>query len=62
MCDNPWTQQDAVCDADSLRVRVCAVIKRMQDLGNKVCSEACMFDNAGLEPFMAIIGLVDDFS
>ena len=32
------------------------------DLGNKVCSEACMFDNAGLEPFMAIIGLVDDFS
>ena len=27
----------------------------MQDLGNKVCSEACMLD-------MAIIGLVDDYS
>ena len=38
------------------------LLQNVRDLGNKVCSEACMFDNAGLEPFMAIIGLVDDFS
>ena len=38
------------------------LLQNVQDLGNKVCSEACMLDNAELEPFMAIIGLVDDFS
>jgi hypothetical protein len=38
------------------------LLQNVRDLGNKVCPDACMLDNAGLEPFMAIIGLVDDFS
>ena len=36
--------------------------QNVRDLGNKACSVACMFGNAGLEPFMDIIGSVDDFS